>query len=184
MPMKKPIVALLCLLGCLPLVLSGCREKEVLPVYQVPAEVEPYVQQFLREAQSRGHDIRITNLKVEWADADPAGRCGICHHATSNPSHQKRITLFRNCWDPATAEAREALVFHELGHCILNRLEHKIDRLSNGVYASVMNPSDIAVYERCIYDITGNLECDKRNRRNYYVDELFDENTPEPDWAK
>ncbi len=82
-------------------------------------------------------------------------------------------------------EAREELVFHELGHCLLGRTAHRTSRLPNGEYASVMNGKESGLYSSCVYDIGGaNNGCDDRYKRTYYLDELFDENTPAPDWAK
>lgn len=182
--MKKPRLTALFLWGSLLLILSACRQKEQLPVYQVPAEVEPYVQAFLSEARTRGKDIKITNLIVVFAERDTTGLCGVCRQVVGDPVHQKRISIYRDCWTGATDQARETLVFHELGHCVLDRLSHKNNRLPNGDFASLMNTSETGVYERCIYDLDGQATCDKRFKRSYYIDELFDENTPVPDWAK
>src|SRR5919199_1537692 len=82
------------------------------------------------------------------------------------------------CWQSASASERECLVFHELGHCLLSRI-HKTDRFPNGAFVSLMNPDDISIYATCRYPI-GNDDCDKRPRRAYYIDELFNPNTPAP----
>ncbi len=48
-----------------------------------------------------------------------------------------------------------------------------------------MNGTGTGLYTRCVYDIGGtNNNCDRRYRRQYYLDELFDENAPPPDWGK
>jgi hypothetical protein len=183
--MKKTQFNALLLWGSLLLNLASCRQKENLPVYQVPADVEPYVQAFLTEARARGKNIQITNLIVEIADKDTVGLCGLCRQVVGDQSHQKRIFIFRDCWTGVTSEDREALVFHELGHCVLGRINHKNTQLPNGDFASLMNTSAINLYRQCVYGLgIDQSTCDKRFKRSYYIDELFDENTPVPDWAQ
>ena len=48
---------------------------------------------------------------------------------------------------------------------------------------SLMNPDNVDVYATCRYPIGGE-ECDKRPRREYYINELFDPATTIPAWAK
>jgi hypothetical protein len=183
--MKTNRLNVLIVWGSCLLFLTTCRQKEQLPVYQVPADVEPYVQAFLSEARARGKNIQLTNLIVDIAEKDTVGLCGLCRQVVGDQSQQKRIFIFRDCWTGATNEHREALLFHELGHCVLGRITHKNSQLPNGDFASLMNTSEISLYQRCIYNLgIGQGTCDKRFKRSYYIDELFDENTPVPDWAK
>ncbi len=63
-------------------------------------------------------------------------------------------------------------MFHELGHMVLDRF-HRDDRLPNNSYASLMVSRGTAGF------YVGNAA----NRRTYYLDELFDEETPVPGWA-
>jgi hypothetical protein len=46
-----------------------------------------------------------------------------------------------------------------------------------------MNPDNVETYSTCRYPLGGDV-CDKRSRRQYYIDELFNENTPTPVWGK
>lgn len=168
------------------LLLAACSGKEAPePVYQVPAEVAPYVERFTAEARLRGKEIAIRNLIVTFGPTRDDDVCGTCLPGSRDPDGQVRIVLSNvpYCWKELSAEAREELVFHELGHCVLGRLTHRTDRLPNGDYASLMHGSSTGLYDVCVYDIGGD-DCDKRYRRRYYLDELFDENTPPPDWAK
>jgi len=64
----------------------------------------------------------------------------------------------------------EALVYHELAHLFLKR-SHKNERL-NGHCLSIMSQLDDPVYDN------GDL----LNRRDYYINELFNKNTPLPEW--
>ncbi len=153
------------------------------PVLNIPTEVQPYIDAFVAEAKKRGLDIKIDNLIVEFVKDEGDFVCGRCKNLTSR---QKNIVLTSNpvCWKDASAQSRESLVFHELGHCYLSR-NHKSTKFADGSYTSLMNPDDVDTYSICQYVITGNgKDCDKRPRRQYYIDELFDENTPIPFWAK
>jgi hypothetical protein len=157
----------------------------------VPAEVEKYVQRFLEEASLRKHPMEITNLIIEFAEIDPtiiqedALICAVCQQVKDHPERQKRIIINTkvNCWQFMSEQAREALIFHELGHCVLQRRGHTDSLLPNGDYTSLMNSQSVALYEVCLYHI-GDEPCSKLFKREYYLDELFNKNTPIPDWAK
>ena len=169
------------------ILLAACSGKEAPePVYQVPGEVEPYIQQFITEARLRGKEMAITNLVVTFGPTVSSDVCGACLPGSADPNGQVRIVLSNDpyCWQELTPEDREELVFHELGHCVLGRIAHRNDRLPNGDYASLMNGIGTGLYTRCVYDIGGGNDCDRRYRRQYYLDELFDENMPPPDWGK
>jgi hypothetical protein len=163
-------------------VLFGSCHQEAAPEYLVPAEVEPYVQAFVKEAKARGLDMKIDNLIVEFAQPDNGFVCGMCQGPSSRQKHIV-IGIQKFCWQDASTQAREALVFHELGHCYLARF-HTSKKFADGTYSSLMNPDDTEVYSICQYPINGGQDCDKRSRRQYYIDELFNENTPAPAWAK
>jgi hypothetical protein len=172
-------------------ILNCCHKEKPEPVvYQVPSEVEKYVQSFLQEASLRNHPMEITNLIIEFTELDTSIRedaliCAACRQVKDHPERQRRIIINTeiNCWKFLTNQAREALIFHELGHCILQRRGHKDNLLPNGDYASLMNSQTSAVYEICQYDIGGE-PCSKLFKREYYIDELFNENASVPDWAK
>ena len=149
--------------------------------YSVPAEVEPYVKSFRDEAGKRNNPVSTANLIITFGTVLTEDICGQC---LLENGKTPRITLNGDafCWQQANKEEREGLVFHELGHCLL-RLAHQTDKFPNGAYKSLMNPDNVGVYAPCHYPIGGE-ECDKRPRRAYYIDELFDPTTPAPAWAK
>ena len=76
----------------------------------------------------------------------------------------------------------EVLIFHELGHCVLGRL-HQNDYLPNGDPKSLMIQNELDQYA-CVYDLSGDNDCNNLFKREYYLDELFDPTTPTPDWAQ
>lgn len=149
--------------------------------YSVPADVEPYVQLFRAEASKRGIAVSTDNLIITFGAGQKEDICGQCVLEMGKTS---RITLNNDalCWQQANQNERECLIFHELGHCLLKR-GHKTDKFPNEIYVSLMNPDDVTIYATCRYPINGD-DCDKRPRRAYYINELFDINTPAPPWGK
>ena len=149
--------------------------------YSVPAGVETYVQRFRDETRKRGQTPATDNLIITFGSTQGTDACGQCF---LDPGQTPRIILSTNayCWQSASDNERECLIFHELGHCLLYR-SHRTDRFPNDAYISLMNPNDVSVYATCRYPI-GNDDCDKRPRRAYYLDELVAPATPAPVWGK
>ena len=171
------LLLLLTILSCQPRPQAEPEPKQ----YSVPADVEPYVQAFRDIARQRNITIPFDNLVVTFGQTQNPDACGQCTRAAGKTP---RITLKADdlCWKNANQQERETLVFHELGHCWLNR-DHLDTRFTNGIYTSLMNANDVTIYATCRYPI-GNDVCDKRPRRLYYLDELFDPMTPAPVWGK
>ncbi|GAB4011962.1 hypothetical protein GCM10028808_26900 [Spirosoma migulaei] len=163
--------------------LTGCQSSsQPEPVqYSVPVEVEPYLKSFRDEAAKRNKVVSTANLIVTFGTVLTEDVCGQC---ILENGKTPRIILNADdfCWKTASTNERECLVFHELGHCLLNRA-HKTEKFTNGLYVSLMNPDNVAVYATCRYPIGGD-ECDKRDRRDYYINELFEPATPTPVWGK
>ncbi|MBN1462921.1 MAG: hypothetical protein JXQ69_05175 [Paludibacteraceae bacterium] len=146
------------------------------PTYEVESVLDDYLQRFLNEGALRGKTFNLEKqgiiLKFGDLDADVAG---ICYY--EDPI---RILIDQAYWDKISKSAnaedlRENLVFHELGHGLLDR-RHINDYLPNGDWKSIM---------------CGGTEKDNRSwninfrsiRRSYYLDELFNPSTPTPYWA-
>ena len=161
------------------IILTGCS-REFEPVYSVPEDIQPYIDTFITEAQNRGNDIVINNLIIEYDSLLDIITCGNCNETTKDNNVQKIIRINPGC-DFTYSEQFENLIFHELGHCFLGRA-HTSEKLPGGAPKSLMVPSNLNLYSPCVYAL-GEL-CDLRYRRTYYLDELFDENTPVPDWGK
>jgi len=157
------------------LALFACKKEELPPkVYDVPAIVQPFIDDFIDEAAARGHLIEIDNLIVEFeGNLDNGDAAGLCTFQTDNSPPHIRLDTTSTNWKN-NIYSREALVFHELGHCILDRRGHISDLLPNGNFASIMRPKGEQLYGGTINTF----------KREYYLDELFDPNTPVPDWAK
>lgn len=164
------------------LVSCSDNSEELAPIrYEVPAEVEPLVQEFIAEAKKRGLNLVIDNLIVELTtpvtinSTEPA-----CGKATGEVvgGRQNIITLNIECqaWRNG-GESREILVFHELGHAILKIRNHRDGILPNGAFKSIL-------FGGSGWNVNSAFYINDLTKREYYLDELFDETTPVPDWAK
>lgn len=172
---KILFIGVLAILGC-------TKQKDFSPIYNVPPEFQPNIDSFLNEAAARGHHFSINNLIIQYDSSLTPAYCGESNIISAENNVQKIISINPNlkCWE--NNEELEALIFHELGHCFLGR-QHDNSLLPNGDPKSIMTAKDVSIYSPCIYNF-GDTTCDKRYRRTYYLDELFDPNTPVPKWGK
>ena len=158
--------------------LYSCADDPVVPnVYEVPDLIQPYVDQFIEEAAKRGQTINITNLRVEFGTGlesqSGVPAAGLCTYRHSNNPNLIQLDTTSSNWT-FNEYTREVLVFHELGHCVLNRRQHRDEQMTNGNYASLMRSTGDQLYGGAFNAF----------KREYYLDELFDPNTPFPDWAQ
>lgn len=118
-------------------------------------EFAPYVQTFQEESRTRGKEVSVTNLVIQREALSPKIRAQCRSKVLAAPV----IAVNGVIWDSSTEEDREALLMHELGHCILG-LDHKEGELEDGSPKSLMR--SVSPYGKS-YKI----------HRDYYLDELF-----------
>jgi len=146
------------------------------PTYRVDSTLNDYLQRFLYQAELRGKtfNLKEQGLIIEYGNLEDnvAGRTYY-----ENPI---RIVIDKPYWDnlakySSADEMREDIIFHELGHGLLNR-EHINDYLPNGDWKSIMCGG--TVKDNRSWNINY-----RSIRRQYYLDELFNPQTPTPTWA-
>lgn len=143
--------------------LTGCFSSIMDDEYTlVDPKIKPHYDKFMEEATLRGIKFNTTNVKINFGPT--GGVAGTTFHKNS------RIVI-----DSTSVNWRlnpESLIFHELGHLLLVR-EHEdkwLKGIDNKNYSgSIMN------------EFGSNYSEDKRE---YYVNELFDPSTPKPDWSR
>ena len=86
------------------------------------------------------------------------GVLGVC---VRNDDEPNRVAVDQEAWSTASQSIRELIVFHELGHCVLNR-EH-LDDEQDGVCVSIMTSS----LDGC------EISLEDEAVREEYLDELF-----------
>ena len=140
---------IICLMGC------DNRDAAVL----VDPSLDPYFNKFVVEANLRGIDIEDHSRLIGGAFDDLGeGVRGQCQHLSDD---SERVVIDRTYWNQSSSIEREFIVFHELGHCILNR-SHLDTKSPRGECASIMHSSSFSC--RNTYDA---------NTREQLLDELF-----------
>ncbi|NDP21762.1 MAG: hypothetical protein GZ091_11885 [Paludibacter sp.] len=144
--------------------------------YRVDSTFVDYLHRFETEASKRdkNFDIASTGLIIEFADLKD-NTAGLTHY--ENPI---RIEIDKTYWKAISKSAgadlmKEELIFHELGHGLLNR-KHLNSTLENGEWKSIMCGGDK------INGRSWNINY-KGFRREYYINELFNESTLAPEFS-
>ncbi|MEM8907356.1 MAG: putative metallopeptidase [Bacteroidota bacterium] len=158
---KKFIYQVLASCGVLVLTLAGCSEESGQVDLLVESELQAYIDRFEEEAALRGQTVDWSTQQLEAQiqeiiNPTVAGQC------TRHDDSPNVIIIDSSTWRDASDLEKEYLVFHELGHCYLNR-GHRDEINPNGTCVSMMQ--------------SGTISC----RRNYnqvtraaYIDELFE----------
>ena len=150
-------------LAILSLCLAGCS---IVNTFVVETENKPYIDSQFRhhvdmfkiEAAWRGLTVDIDKVSVMFdvKDKDPSV-VGLCSLSFIAPT----IRIRHDIWNTMQEEEREALLFHELGHCLLHRNHCDND---SGTPISLMNSTVFG----------GDLYSKNRSR---FIDELFSPDT-------
>jgi hypothetical protein len=96
-------------------------------------ELTPYQERFLGLAREYSLDVDRV-LGLEFGDV-PVKYAGLCR--TSTKTH-RRIIISKAYWVNLDDDGKELLMFHELGHCLLDRA-HNDEIIGFGTPASIMN---------------------------------------------
>lgn len=155
-------------------IIVSCKTDEIgtKPV-EVPASFQPYLDRFLADAKARGVDINLAKkgIIVKYSSLESRDAAGLCTYKSPN-----EITIDPTSWLNSTESYKEFLIYHELGHCVLNR-RHRNDVLPNGEWTSIMRGSPETPGRTWTTNFNG-------FRKNYYLDELFNDATATPAFAK
>jgi hypothetical protein len=99
----------------------ACARTTIGPTADHGTAFEPIFQRFVSYATKYHRDIRANeDVEIEFGDVD--GQTGdIAGQCQWNIFLGNKIILVKKTWDGLTDDTREALLFHELGHCVLQR---------------------------------------------------------------
>jgi hypothetical protein len=98
--------------------------------------LQEYFDRFMVEGASRNVTVDYVKSRISGymrLIGEP-GVIGQCAHSESEPN---KVFIDQLYWNTATDLEREFVVFHELGHCVLNR-EHLDDSDNQGNCVSIM----------------------------------------------
>ncbi len=122
------------IIACIGLIF-GCAKEEQKLVDDVFVD---HIIEFEAQAKLRSIDLGsvLEELSVRLADidADAVGQC------ITYVNGDKAIEINRATWNGLSDNQKELLVFHELGHCVLNR-DHLNETDENGQCVSIMRES-------------------------------------------
>lgn len=170
------------------IIFTACKKEEAkdIPIQSpgfapatplIDPELAPYIDIFKEEAEKRGLNLPFTHLEAYIVENISNASESICGRGWSDYyiTREPRIEIEERCWENLSVEQRKVLVFHELGHAILDR-GHLDSKLYNGSgVKSVM----------CSSSCRGlSVFYDDWPLNNYYLDELFNVLTPSPDFIK
>ena len=87
--------------------------------------------------------FKVTNVPVNFGDTENPEFVGVCFTYSNG---DKEIIIDKQWWDRVSPTSRESLIFHELGHCALNRVhnDEEIEKNGKTVRASIMNPGVVS----------------------------------------
>lgn len=141
------------------LFLAGC-EKDEPEVVEVDARLQVYFDRFAEEGAARGVTVDYEEVlisgSIEDIDADNVqGQC------ISNSASSNQILVNTEFWNTSNDLLREFVIFHELGHCFLDR-DHIDDETPNGACVSIMHSG-----------LTGCTNTFNAITRSALLDELF-----------
>lgn len=141
---------------------TSCQKEEEDSVF-VDEKLQQYFQRFEEEGNFRGRNIDFSLINVEGylSNTLEASISGQCQH---DPNHPDRVLINLTFWNHADDMEKEFLVFHELGHCYLQRA-HLDTKDSRGICMSIMH-SGASVCRNNYNNMT----------RSNYLDELFNQN--------
>ena len=150
------------------LLFIGCSEES--PEIDVDPVFQEFVDEFVEIAATFGQDIDFsdTGLSIQFGDVENPGSPGVCLG-----NHQ--IEIESDFWEDLSEFDRQGLIFHELGHCELDR-PHRNDMLVNGEWASRMRGDPIPDGFNGVINYAG-------TRLDYYISEIFlGSEAPFPEW--
>lgn len=158
------------------LIFTSCRQdasfnelQEEIEVQQaisypnVDARLWPFFESFEAEAKARGLNVnlKLAAITGDIAPIDGEHVAGQCTYSSQAPNH---ISVDDEFWTKTGESFREFIIFHELGHCYLNR-GHREDAFANGICKSLMRSG-----------VDGCFDNYKSTTRALYLDELFEPN--------
>lgn len=123
-------------------------------------ELIPYFEIFAQEGANRGiivdyEEARIEGLIQNIPQRDVLGQC------FKNTQRPRKVVIDRESWSESDEARKQFLIFHELGHCFLDR-DHYDAQDGDGVCRSIMH----STLQTCDFKLTD-------DNREYYLDELF-----------
>lgn len=121
------------------------------PIISIESEFVPYYESFVREARAEKIGVEGVSISIVFGETIKNNVAECVYGYTA------KVIVSRAFWNVTVENMKEALIFHELGHCILNR-DH------NDALRSDQSP--VSIMFRSIFYVNS-------FDRAYYIHELF-----------
>lgn len=97
----------------------------------------PYVEKFENDAEAinQTSNFHVGDIPINFGDTRKDTYDGVC---LKYPNGDREIIIKKSWWDNTDVTQREVLIYHELGHCRLNRSHDDSTYLNQKT--SIMNP--------------------------------------------
>lgn len=133
----------------LSLFLCACGHFIHTPIVSIDPALQEYVDEFVAESNHQGRHVRITDLSVHFTPKLTGTHLASCDNYHGDDTNI--ILVDASKWEWESPEYRKAMMFHELGHCVLNRPHLLTWSIRNGrwIVDSIMFPdiqSDTSMY--------------------------------------
>lgn len=151
--------------------LTACTSGNHTPEVSITPELQPYVTQFQQDAiDTIGTDIQIDDLRMvmqESASSTEPYAIGMC---TQFEGESPLIQISPSWWSHnLDTIQRKLLVYHELGHCVLQRM-HNVN-----VISIMMDGKIIVRPVSIMYPIMGYMDDEYFNTfKGFILEEYFD----------
>lgn len=139
------------------IVLAGCGKTDSqIQNLQGAQGLQSYVEKFSQDAARFGRQTNTSHVVVQFGTVEKSGAAGECK---VDEAGNRTIVINEEAWSGYGKQYREMLIYHELGHCVLNRT-HSTDLGSDGNPDSLMYPN---LFYAAVYEFN----------RDGYLNELF-----------
>lgn len=133
------------------MLVSGCAtttvNRNLLKITSIEDERQtgPYLRMFQTEMMLRGIQFEYPMALRVYISKNLDKRLGNVVGLCRITSNRIRIYLDKDAWERYDDVRREMLMFHELGHCVLD-LDHNRSTMLNGTPLSIMYPNLFSPY--------------------------------------
>ncbi len=147
------------LLYILPLAaIMACSEEPIEPEFYIDPELKPFFDEFMHEAEIRGVEINIPKSFTMTFVEDLPG-VAVCRRRSSAPNDFQRIHIHPDFKEHHEFHQR-FIVFHELGHCFLDRAHNWYNEYSimfydqrRGIMPAVAKFANFSNYDKMIDEL-------------------------------
>lgn len=155
------------------IIISCSQEKKK---YIVDPELEPLLISFLEEGEQRGLHFNVKNDGLIMRFANLGGdKIGLCYHVEPLLIEFDSVYWTKIKGKKNEQDLKMSVVYHELGHGLLKR-SHENSILPSGDWKTIMCGGEKNGSRNWNVNFYG-------FRKQYYLDELFNPDTPVPEWA-